>query len=234
MESGTQYRHFIQVAGVIDREEAQLLMDCGVGYLGFPLRLPVNREDLSEPEAAGIIRSIPPPHYGVAITYQDDADDIAMFMDYLGAGIVQLHGEIHIEQLTRLKTLRPDLQVIKSLVVGKQGRAGLAAMVRDLSPVVDAFITDTFDPVTGASGATGQTHDWRVSRELVALSPRPVILAGGLTADNVQEAILAVRPSGVDTHTGVEDASGRKDRRKVMQFVAEARAAFAAVNSKRP
>jgi phosphoribosylanthranilate isomerase len=234
MESGTRYRHFIQVAGVIDREEAQLLMDCGVGYLGFPLRLPVNREDLSEPEAAGIIRSIPPPHYGVAITYQDDADDIAMFMDYLGTGIVQLHGEIHIEQLTRLKTLRPDLQVIKSLVVGKQGRAGLAAMVRDLSPVVDAFITDTFDPVTGASGATGKTHDWRVSRELVALSPLPVILAGGLTADNVQEAILAVRPSGVDTHTGVEDASGRKDRRKVMQFVAEARAAFAAVNSKRP
>lgn len=233
MQSSTTYRHFIQVAGVIDREEAQLLMDCGVGYLGFPLRLPVNREDLSEAEAAAIIRSLRPPHYGIAITYQDDAQDIAMFMDYLGTGFVQLHGDIHYDQLARLKSLRPDLQVIKSLVVGRHGPAALAAMVHDLSPVVDAFITDTFDPGTGASGATGRTHDWRVSRDLAALSPRPVILAGGLDTDNVHEAILAVRPAGVDTHTGVEDASGRKDRRKVMQFVAQARAAFAAVDSRR-
>jgi phosphoribosylanthranilate isomerase len=53
-----------------------------------------------------------------------------------------------------------------------------------------------------------------------------VILAGGLTPDNVREAILAVRPAGVDCHTGVEDASGRKDADKVRRFVAEAHAGF--------
>jgi phosphoribosylanthranilate isomerase len=60
----------------------------------------------------------------------------------------------------------------------------------------------------------------------VELSPRPVILAGGLTPANVREAIAAVRPAGVDVHTGVEDASGRKDLAKVLAFVAEARAGF--------
>jgi phosphoribosylanthranilate isomerase len=202
-------------------------MDCGVRYLGFPLRLPVHREDLGEAEAAEIIRSLPPTCQGVAITYQQDAGDIAAFMEYLGAGMVQLHGDVPAGQLARLKELRPDLQVIKSLVVGKHEPAVLAGLVHELGPLVDAFITDTYDPATGASGATGRTHDWRVSRALVALSPRPVILAGGLTADNVREAILAVGPAGVDTHTGVEDASGRKDRDKVMRFIAAAREAFA-------
>lgn len=91
------------------------------------------------------------------------------------------------------------------------------------------FITDTFAPETGASGATGRTHDWLVSRRLVTLSERPVILAGGLTPGNVRRAILEVQPAGVDVHTGVEDTSGRKSGEKVTAFVAEARAGFEAV-----
>ena len=226
MNSHKRFHEFIQIAGVIDIAEARLLMDCGVEYLGFPLRLPVNQEDLSEAAAARIIRSLVPPYYGIAITYQNNADEIAVFMDYLGAGIVQLHGAIGRGELSRLKKLRPDLLVIKSLVVGKHSSKALKAKVRELSPVVDAFITDTYDPETGACGATGKTHDWRVSRDLVELSPRPVILAGGLHAENVREAILAVGPAGVDTHTGVENGAGRKDRHKVAQFVAEAQSAF--------
>jgi phosphoribosylanthranilate isomerase len=92
---------------------------------------------------------------------------------------------------------------------------------------VDAFITDTFDPVGGASGATGRTYDWQVCRRLVERSPRPVVLAGGLTADNVADAIREVGPAGVDGHTGVEDAAGRKCADKVRRFGDAARAAFA-------
>lgn len=91
---------------------------------------------------------------------------------------------------------------------------------------MDAYITDTFDAETRASGATGKTHDWKVSRQLVQQSPWPVILAGGLSPDNVQEAILEVRPAGVDAHTGLEDGSGRKSEEKVRRFVVEAKEAF--------
>jgi phosphoribosylanthranilate isomerase len=161
--------NLIQIAGVIDAAEAQMLQQCGVRYLGFPLRLPVHREDLTEEEAAAIITSLAPPVFGVLITYLDEASEIAAFCHALGTRIVQLHGDIDRDELKRLKTLDSNLTIIKSLVIGMRDEKSLEAMMRELSQFVDAFITDTFDPTTGASGATGKTHDWRVSRRLVDL-----------------------------------------------------------------
>jgi phosphoribosylanthranilate isomerase len=209
-----------------------MLRRCGVRYLGFPLRLSVHREDLSENEAAAIIKSLAPPVFGVLITYLDRASEIAAFCDALGARIVQLHGDIECDELKRLRILDPDLTVIKSLVIGMRDEKALEAMLRQLSPFVDAFITDTFDQNSGASGATGKTHDWGVSRRMVELADRPVILAGGLTPENVKRAILEVRPAGVDSHTGVEDTSGRKSREKVEKFLSEANEAFEIIKAK--
>ncbi len=231
MESRSVFDDCIQIAGVIDAREAALLLDCGVRLLGFPLRLPVHREDLSEEAAAAIIRGLAPPAAGVLITYLDEAAAIAGLADDLGVDIVQLHGAVCARELARLRSLRPALRIIKSLVVGLEGADALRARVIELAPLVDAFITDTYDPDTGATGATGKVHDWSVSRALVALSPRPVILAGGLTAHNVRRAVLEVAPAGVDAHTGVEGPDGRKDRRLVTGFVAEARAGFAALRA---
>jgi len=219
-------QNLIQIAGVIDAAEAQMLQQCGVRYLGFPLRLAVHGEDLTEQEAAAIIKKLTPPVFGVLITYLDKSTEIAAFCHALGARIVQLHGDIGRHELERLKTLDPNLTLIKSLVVGMRDDKELEATLHELSPFVDAFITDTFDPTTGASGATGKTHDWKVSRHLVELSDRPVILAGGLTPENVKRAILEVRPAGVDSHSGVEDRTGRKDREKVQKFLAEAKEGF--------
>jgi phosphoribosylanthranilate isomerase len=224
--------NLIQIAGVIDAAEARMLQQCGVRYLGFPLRLAVHREDLTEEEAAAIIKSLAPPVFGVLITYLSQGSAIAAFCHTLGARIVQLHGDIDREELKRLKALDPHLILIKSLVIGMRDDKALEAMLSELTPFVDAFITDTFDPKTGASGATGKTHDWRVSRRLVELSDRPVILAGGLTPENVKRAILEVRPAGVDSHTGVEDFTGRKSRAKVQKFLSEANRAFDLVKEK--
>jgi hypothetical protein len=76
VSNSTHFRDFIQIAGVRDADEANLLMECGIRYLGFPLRLPVNQEDLTEAAAATIIRTLQPPNYGVAITYQGIAEEI--------------------------------------------------------------------------------------------------------------------------------------------------------------
>ena len=224
-------RNLIQVAGVIDEAETDMLRQCGVMYLGFPLRLPVNREDISEADAATIIRRLRPPTFGVLITYLDSATDIADFCAFLGAPVVQLHGAIEVDELARLKVIAPELLVIKSLVVGLHTEAALASMVDQLSSFVDGFITDTYDPMTRASGATGKIHDWNISRRLVELSNRPVILAGGLDPENVRSAILEVKPAGVDSHTGVENDDGRKCRDKVERFLAEAQAGFRLLDS---
>ncbi len=221
----------IQVAGIKDRREAQMLLKSGVDWLGFPFRLPVHKEDISEAGAATVIASLEPPHAGVLITYLADPLEIIRLCQKLGTDKIQLHGEISLSQLHKLKEIAPQLFVIKSLIVKPGNLAHLESLVKQLGSLVDAFITDTHDPLTGADGATGKTHDWSISRRLVEISSRPLILAGGLNPRNVRSAILQVRPAGVDVHTGIEDASGRKDARKVAAFVAEARAAFALTGS---
>ncbi|MBU1096705.1 MAG: phosphoribosylanthranilate isomerase [Bacteroidetes bacterium] len=221
-----EFNRFIQIAGIIDAAEAELLIENNVNYLGFPLRLPVNKEDLTEDEAARIIRKLSPPNFGIIITYLSDTDQIIPFCKKLGAGIIQLHGDIKYLELLKLRNASPELKIIKSLVIRNNNLNELKNDVLSLHSCVDAFITDTFDPSTGASGATGKTHDWKLSRQLVELSPKPVILAGGLNPKNVYNAILEVKPAGVDSHTGVENASGRKDINLVKNFVSEALRGF--------
>lgn len=216
----------IQVAGVIDSAEARMLMEAGVEYLGFPLRLPVNKEDITEEEAAEIIKIIEPPHKAVLITYLNKAEEISEFCDKLQVKYVQLHGPIDSDQLKMLKTALPDLHIIKSLVIRGNNLSELENTVAAISDLVDLFITDTFDPSTGASGATGKTHDWNISRRLIEISPKPVILAGGLNPENVREAILFTRPAGVDVHTGIESSKGRKDYLLTRRFIEECRRAF--------
>ena len=89
-----EIKDVIQVAGVIDQAEAKLLVKSGVRYLGFPLRLPIHPEDLSEQAASRIIRSLRPPTRAVLITYLNHAGDIVEFCHSLGASVVQLHGDI--------------------------------------------------------------------------------------------------------------------------------------------
>ena len=117
--------------------------------------------------------------------------------------------------------------------------AGVRVLTRLFAPVSDYFLTDTLlmgpngemeQPVNGFVGITGRTCDWDIAAELIRISPVPVILAGGLSPENVYAGIGSVRPAGVDscTLTNAVDKSGRpirftKDAEKVRHFVAEAR-----------
>ncbi|WP_051183114.1 phosphoribosylanthranilate isomerase [Desulfocurvibacter africanus] len=220
----------VQVAGVVDVAEARLLDHLGVDLIGFPLRLDVHAPDLSEAQAAEVIRAADISGKSVCITYESDPAQVVTLCRGLGVRLVQLHGPVQAEACRCIKEIDPGLGIMKSIVVGRDGdMARLNALLSAYAPFADAFITDTFDPATGASGATGRTHDWAVSRALTEAAEaldRPLMLAGGLNAENVADAIRAVRPWGVDAHTGLEDGSGRKDPGKVRRFVEEAHAAF--------
>jgi phosphoribosylanthranilate isomerase len=219
-------KNIIQIAGIIDQDEATMLVAEGVDYLGFPLRLRDGGEDLPEIKAKRIISSLRSYASPVIITYLDNADEIARFCRDMGITKVQLHGPTTNSEIKKLSKMFPGLFIIKSLIVRDTNLSELQSLVGEVSSYVGAFITDTFDPATGLSGATGKVHDWSVSRSIVELSRKPVILAGGLTADNVKEAILKVRPAGVDSHTGVEGTDGRKKRELVRKFVSEAKKGF--------
>jgi phosphoribosylanthranilate isomerase len=220
----------IQIAGVIDEDEAEMLAACGVDLIGFPLRLTVNQEDLSENDAANIISQLVPTSKAVLITYLNNAEEIVKLSRTLGVHIVQIHGDISLEEISLIKNMCPNLPLIKSLIVKRNNMDELKNSVQKYTTFVDAFITDTFDPETGASGATGKTHDWSISRRIVEISTKPVILAGGLNPNNVREAILTTKPAGVDSHTGVEDSNGRKNRSLVEAFIKNARMAFSEIS----
>jgi phosphoribosylanthranilate isomerase len=225
--AGISMQGIIQIAGVAAEAEAMMLVQAGVHQIGFPLGLPVHKEDISAEDAANIIRLLKPPASAVLITYLNRAEKILDLCKKIGVHKVQLHGRISLTEIVRLKSLASDLTVIKSLIVESNNLAELESSVGRFSFHCDAFITDTYDPATGACGATGKVHDWDISRRLVDISPKPVMLAGGLNSDNVRKAIARVRPAGVDAHTGVEGSDGRKDAVLVRAFVREALAAFA-------
>lgn len=205
-----------------------MLAACGVTHIGLPLRLAVHKPDVSEEEAKSIVAAVAGRAQSVCITYLVDAAETLALCRFLGVGGVQLHGAMALAEVRRLREAAPGLFIIKSLVVGTRPEADMLADAKAHAPLVDAFLTDSYDPATGATGATGRVHDWSVSERLVRALPRPLILAGGLNAENVERAVLAVRPAGVDAHTGLEDARGFKDEALVRRFVAGARRAFAA------
>ena len=208
-----------QIAGIIDQADANVVIEAGADMIGFPLGLKDGREDLSVNEATAIVRKTSNRVTSVCITYLDLAGEIAGLCEKLEVNWVQLHGPVGISEIRKLKSHHPRLGVIKSLIVHPDDNHSLQEEIGQFEPVVDSFITDTFDPQTGRSGATGKTHDWNTSRRLVESTNRPVILAGGLTQENVAQAIRAVRPAAVDAHTGVEDSDGRKSFSKTVRFV---------------
>ncbi|MFQ6607353.1 MAG: phosphoribosylanthranilate isomerase [Fidelibacterota bacterium] len=219
-------KNYIQIAGVHDSTDADVLVTAGVDAIGFPLRLYIHNPYLSEESAKKIIHRLHSHVKPVLITYLERSEEIVNFCNYLGVHWVQLHGDTPVKEVTRLRNKTSDFFIIKSLVISNDNLTQLEKAVEEYSPYVDAFITDTYDSSTGAKGATGRTHDWDISRKLVGLSERPVILAGGLHGGNISAAIRIVRPAGVDVHTGVKDKQMRNDPHRVSQFITTARKAF--------
>lgn len=149
-----------------------------------------------------------------------------------------------IERLIQLqkdvKKQFPHIQIMRSIPIGPPGRANLAVTLqlsRRFEPVSDFFLTDTLlpdsapdgkdsQPVNGFVGITGKICDWGVAARLVETSRIPVILAGGISPDNVGQGIRQVRPDGVDscTLTNALDGAGqpirfKKEPQKVKQLV---------------
>jgi phosphoribosylanthranilate isomerase len=219
----------IQVAGVSTLAEALFCKSVGVDAIGFTLGLPDGPHDGLTPEEAGaIISQLPTGMLPVVITYLNGADagcELAMITQ---SAAMQFHGGISEKELVLFRRICPDVRTIgRVTVVGEESIEDAASFKQ---PLWDAIILDSLDPRTGRKGATGLTHDWLLSARIVRVASVPVILAGGLTPDNVAEAIRKVQPHGVDAHTGLEDNNGTRSFDKIKAFAKAAMDAFEKVN----
>ncbi|MEP6920018.1 MAG: phosphoribosylanthranilate isomerase [bacterium] len=208
---------FIKICGITNLEDARLAVDAGADALGFNFYPPSPR--YIDPGAARtIIQQLPGHVLAVGVFVNEKAPErVAQIADEAGVKAVQLHGDESPEYCRALE-LR---YVIKSLAVRKDFIPESA-----LDYQVNAVLLDAFDPEM--RGGTGNVIDWSVARAVRDLVPH-VMLAGGLSPENVEQAIEAVNPYGVDACSALESSAGKKDFVRVRNFVKAARFPLGAV-----
>ena len=200
----------VKICGITRLADAHHAVAEGATALGFVFWRESPR--YVEPElAAQIVATLPAGVTPVGVFVNASTDTIRQTAEAAGLGVVQLHGD---ETPAVAEVLEP--RVWRAVPVDTP------AADLDAWPKGTVFLLDAKDPVR--RGGTGRLVDWQLARALAMA--RPIVLAGGLTPDNVGEAIGAVRPFGVDVSSGVEQAPGLKDPDKVARFIANARRAF--------
>jgi phosphoribosylanthranilate isomerase len=174
--------------------------------------------EMQAQHARKIIESFPGFVDSVVVTHLDKAEDILSLSDYVRSTSIQVSEPISVSQMRTLRE-NTNKKIIKTIEV--QGDNSFEQL-KLYEPFADFFLLDR--SVAGYIGGTGVTSDWNLCRKLVEISKKPVYLAGGLTPDNIKDAINIVKPDGVDVSTGVGTYSNeylKKDRKcsvKIQHF----------------
>lgn len=210
----------VKICGLRRVEDAHAAVLAGADAVGCLVGLDYATPDRIAPEAARrIFESLPPFVTRVLVTHRTGLAEVTALMRESGATVAQLHGDFPLVAISALREALPYAAIVKSVhVTGEDTIAAALAAAR----VADAILLDT--KTRGRIGGTGTTHDWSISARIAAASPKPVILAGGLTSENVAEAIAQVRPSAVDVNSGTRGADGFKDHALIRTFIAAAKA----------
>jgi phosphoribosylanthranilate isomerase len=203
---------YVKVCGITQLDDAQAAIAAGVDVLGFNF-VPESKRRIELERAREIIAAVRGRVLSVALVADLPTRDALELLSALGADRLQLHGEESQDQLLELSP-----RAFKAIRVGDAADVERARAFPGHPLLVDA-------KVPGQLGGTGHSIDWPLVAGLAR--ERALMLAGGLTADNVEQAVRIVQPWGVDTASGVEIGGDprRKDFEKMQRFVAAARRA---------
>ena len=200
----------VKVCGITTGDDRDAAAAAGADALGFVVDVPKDTDRELEPaRAAELIAAVPPFVTTVLVTMPADAERAVELYERTGADVVQLHND-----------LSPEAVETVADATGARVLKAIAANVDEsnrYAEVADALLVDSRDS-TGAGG-TGEPHDWATTRAIRESVDVPVVVAGGLTPDNVAEAVRTVEPYAVDVSSGVERREGRKDHDAVASFV---------------
>jgi phosphoribosylanthranilate isomerase len=197
----------VKICGRTNLNDALAAVKYGADALGFVFYKKSPRY-IEPEEALDIIRGLPPFVTTVGVFVDEDRDEVERVMDLAGLDVAQFHGNES-----------PDACLIRRRAI----KAIRVREVKDLDAMhqykVSAYLLDTYAP--HMPGGTGEVFDWDIALE--AKKSGRIILAGGLTPENIEEAAKRVRPYAVDVGSGVEAEPGRKDHEKVRLFIERAK-----------
>ncbi len=199
----------VKICGITSRDDALVAAEAGADMIGL-IFYPPSPRYVTPWQARAIVEQLPPGMQAVGVFVNETIETVHRIATASGVHVVQLHGEESPEMCQQL-----SWPVVKTF----RFTAGVPpAMMQRY--VVEAFLIEGFHPEVYGGG--GVQADWQRVATLHAYGR--IILAGGLTPDNVQEAIRTARPYAVDVCSGVEASPGKKDWHKVRAFIRQAKA----------
>lgn len=196
----------VKICGITQLDDALYALEQGASALGFVFYAPSSRYIDAE-QAQAIIQQCPPFFTAVGLFVNADKKQVQSVLQRVKLSLLQFHGDEDDAFCAQF-----NLPYIKALRV-RNTQDLVAHNLR--FPNALAFLLDTYQ--SGQYGGTGKAFDW----SLIPPLSKPIILAGGLTTENVAKAIAQVRPYAVDVSGGVEQSPGKKDKQKIQQFMYE-------------
>ncbi len=215
------HRFRVKICGITRMEDALCAVAAGVDALGFIFAAKSPRR--ITPEAArAIIEKLPPFVTPVGVFVDAPLRDVRETITACRLGAAQLHGTEPVSYCRELDREAPACRILKAIRVGPQT---LAAETLAYRGQVSGLLLDTYDP--RAAGGTGVPFDWSLIAPLIG--DIPFVLAGGLNPDNIDKALVRVRPYAVDANSGLEDAPGIKNHGLIRRFLSTVRSVEAAM-----
>jgi len=231
MKTGLKTR--IKICGMRTPEDIELAALYGADAVGFITEIPESPRKLDSDAAAALISKVPKCLDSVMVIMPENSSRALELIEKVRPDIVQIHSSLSSAELEAIRE-KTDIPIIKTLSVpAGMGSSKIQSLVNRLlkdvraleeSGSVDSVLLDS--GIAGKTGGTGCVHDWDLSKRIAEETELPLILAGGLKPENVQEAIRVVSPYAVDTASGVETL-GKKDAVKIRTFIEEVRCANA-------
>jgi len=211
----------VKICGIRSLADMQMAVQQGADAIGVLVGQRHSSSDFLTPKSAGEILAATPPFVTtVLVTHIEDPDAVLALATNVRSAAVQLHSDMPVSVLRVLRrALAPGRIIAKVSVEGSSA----IERARELDHEVDAILLDSVNKTTGQVGGTGIPHDWEISAQIVKHVSTPVILAGGLTPENVREAIRQVQPWAVDVNSGVRDTDGFKDTNLIRTFIRASR-----------
>jgi phosphoribosylanthranilate isomerase len=213
----------VKICCISSVQEAALAVECGAAALGLVSHMPSGPGVISDEQIAEIAITVPPPIGTFLLTSRQRVSDIIAQHRFCRTNCIQICDHLTSGTHRKLKDALPGISIVQVIhVVGPESVDEACAV----APYVDAILLDSGNQKLAVKelGGTGKTHDWTLSRRIRETIDIPLFLAGGLTAENVAQAIQEVAPFGIDLCSGVR-TNGKLDAAKLKRFFAEVRGA---------
>jgi len=207
----------VKICGITSNEDLVTAIKAGADAVGFVVNVPSSPRNITIENADKLMRTTPVFVKNVVVTVPKRLSELVEIYERLRLDVLQIHDHNLSDSIIREKLA--NIRLIRGIQVKSDYTVDEAVKAAN---TFDAVLIDSF--VSSKFGGTGEVHDWELSKRVKEkVHPKPLILAGGLNPENVQDAVHVVKPYAVDVSSGVETKPGIKDSKKVFEFIKNAK-----------